>query len=385
MTTHAPTTKGSRVWLKRIAVAVWAPVAAELFLRLLAPVALMPRYVVASPYGIRVNQPSVTYWQRTPEVAVKLSINSQGIRADREIPLQKPPGVVRIVGLGDSFGMGYEVALEETFWAVAERELQAKGVQAQFVNLSVSGHGTAEELVMLRTVGFEFQPDLVVVAWGGSDLEDNQRSKLFRVDSGRVVPDQTVYLPGTAVQEFLGQFSLYRLISERCQLYSFVRETVAGEIKKTLLLLRSTGTTHPVNPTLLAHGDALDASQELAIALLSEMQRDCTTRGVPLLVLDLPGERDGVIESRFPDDPLGQDFGLRLARVDDSFVAHRNEPLFRRQGHGHYTPRGYELVGMALAEAIQRLLAESLQARPSDSGPTVESRGDLSTTPRGSR
>jgi hypothetical protein len=332
-----------------------------------------------------VNQPSVTYWQRTPEVAVKLSINSQGIRADREIPLQKPPGVVRIVGLGDSFGMGYEVALEETFWAVAERELQAKGVQAQFVNLSVSGHGTAEELVMLRTVGFEFQPDLVVVAWGGSDLEDNQRSKLFRVDSGRVVPDQTVYLPGTAVQEFLGQFSLYRLISERCQLYSFVRETVAGEIKKTLLLLRSTGTTHPVNPTLLAHGDALDASQELAIALLSEMQRDCTTRGVPLLVLDLPGERDGVIESRFPDDPLGQDFGLRLARVDDSFVAHRNEPLFRRQGHGHYTPRGYELVGMALAEAIQRLLAESLQARPSDSGPTVESRGDLSTTPRGSR
>lgn len=385
MTTHAPTTKGSRVWLKRIAVAVWAPVAAELFLRLLAPVALMPRYVVASPYGIRVNQPSVTYWQRTPEVAVKLSINSQGIRADREIPLQKPPGVLRIVGLGDSFGMGYEVALEETFWAVAERELQAKGVQAQFVNLSVSGHGTAEELVMLRTVGFEFQPDLVVVAWGGSDLEDNQRSKLFRVDSGRVVPDQTVYLPGTAIQEFLGQFSLYRLISERCQLYSFVRETVAGEIKKTLLLLRSTRTTHQVNPTPLAHGDALDASQELAIALLSEMQRDCTARGVPLLVLDLPGERDGVIASRFPDDPLGQDFGLRLARVDDSFVFHRNEPLFRRQGHGHYTPRGYELVGMALAEAIQRLLAESLQARPSDSGPNFESRGDLSTTPRGSR
>jgi lysophospholipase L1-like esterase len=303
-----------------------------------------------------VNQPSVTYWQRTPEVAVKLSINSQGIRADREIPLQKPPGVLRIVGLGDSFGMGYEVALEETFWAVAERELQAKGVQAQFVNLSVSGHGTAEELIELREHGLRYNPQVVVVAWGGSDVDDNLRARLFRLDGERLVRDQASYLPGTAAQAFLARFALYRWLSENCQLYSFARETVAGQVKNLLTQIRGGHDSRVLESDTAA---ASERSNRLAIALLREMERECHERSILFLVLDLPFERDSSFVSSFPVDPVGVDFGLQVIRVAEEFQRYQREELFRKRGHGHYTPRGYELVGRRLAEGVRQRIAAS--------------------------
>ena len=82
-----------------------------------------------------------------------METNSKGVRSDREIPYEKPAGVKRIVVLGDSYGMGYEVTLEDSFLGVMERRLQESGIEAEVVNLSVSGHGTAEELITLKEEG----------------------------------------------------------------------------------------------------------------------------------------------------------------------------------------------------------------------------------------
>jgi hypothetical protein len=109
----------------------WTLFACELFLRYLAPQPLMPRNVTASNFGIRVNTPNQSYWQITPEVRVNVRINSQGIRADEEIPLEKPAGVKRIVVLGDSYGMGYEVDLKDAFTTQMANRLNAAGERVQ--------------------------------------------------------------------------------------------------------------------------------------------------------------------------------------------------------------------------------------------------------------
>ena len=54
-----------------------------------------------------------------------LSTNGHGFRG-REVAHAKPPGVVRIVGLGDSVMFGQGVADDETYLAILEAELNAR-------------------------------------------------------------------------------------------------------------------------------------------------------------------------------------------------------------------------------------------------------------------
>ena len=70
-------------------------------------------------------------------------INSQGLR-DGEHAIPKPPGVLRIAVLGDSFTEALQVAAENAFWAVLERRLAASpGLDGRAVetrNFGVSGY-----------------------------------------------------------------------------------------------------------------------------------------------------------------------------------------------------------------------------------------------------
>ncbi|MEN8185362.1 MAG: hypothetical protein ABFS46_22835, partial [Myxococcota bacterium] len=85
-------------------------------------------------------------------------ISSYGLR-DREYPLEKPAGVFRVVVLGDSIGFGYCTAREllplpavfpERMEATLEKGA-ASGIPVEFLNLSVSGYGTEEEIALLET------------------------------------------------------------------------------------------------------------------------------------------------------------------------------------------------------------------------------------------
>ena len=72
---------------------LWSLFVAEMFLRIFAPVPMLPRYIRASDYGIRDNVPNATYEHNTPDYTITIRTNSKGIRADREIPYTKPKGV----------------------------------------------------------------------------------------------------------------------------------------------------------------------------------------------------------------------------------------------------------------------------------------------------
>jgi hypothetical protein len=190
-------------FLKPLALAAYALLFAELFLRIFAPQAIMPRYVTGTPWGVRGNIPNATYWHQTPEVTVQYRINSQGMRADRDYSVAKPEGTCRVAVYGDSFFVGYELPYSQTYAVRLEQELQAAGIHAEVLNFSVSGFGQAEMLRAHERFGRKFDPDVVLFEWHSTDPDDNVRSGLYRLEHGTVTPTNATYLPSIAVQDRL--------------------------------------------------------------------------------------------------------------------------------------------------------------------------------------
>jgi lysophospholipase L1-like esterase len=97
--------------------------------------------------------------------------NALGYR-DVDHAVEKPKGVYRIVVLGDSVGAGLKVErFEDTFPPILQKMLKDAGINAEVINLSVSGYNTQQEVETLRERGLQYSPDLVLVAYTLGDRE----------------------------------------------------------------------------------------------------------------------------------------------------------------------------------------------------------------------
>lgn len=106
-----------------------------------------------------------------------VELNAEGAR-DVDHAVEKPPGVHRILVLGDSYAAAFEVRREEAFWAVMGEALadcdRLGGRRVEVINLSKRGYGTADELLLWRRLGAKYAPDEVVLAfYVGNDLRNN--------------------------------------------------------------------------------------------------------------------------------------------------------------------------------------------------------------------
>lgn len=98
---------------------------------------------------------------------VRIRINAAGFRDDHDPPEEKPPGVVRVVMLGDSFGFSGKVPIEKTMPAVLASLLSgtSPGRRYEVFNLSVPGYNTEQEQLLLEERGLRYRPDVVLVAF----------------------------------------------------------------------------------------------------------------------------------------------------------------------------------------------------------------------------
>ncbi|OPX90607.1 MAG: hypothetical protein A4E53_00911 [Pelotomaculum sp. PtaB.Bin104] len=328
-------------------------IGAEIFLRIIAPVPILPRRVCAASYGIRGNKPNQTYWQRTPETTVKLKTNSKGIRADREIPYEKPVGVYRIVLLGDSFGMGYEVDYNDMFSTRLEWHLrESYQINAEVINLSTSGHGTAEELIVLQNEGLRYHPDIVLVQWHSTDYQDNIRSDLYGLKDGALYVKNETYLPAVKIRETLEKLFFYVWVEENSQFYTFFREFAAVKAKALLDSLRSTR-VRPNTVNQNNNESKEDYSTQLSVALLDKIKAVCSDRKIEFMILDIPRPRGSKeFYSVFPFEPDQLNGRYYLYSPIDDFKKANGQKIFWEKGHGHLTPLGCDIVGKGLAEYV---------------------------------
>lgn len=138
-----------------------------------------PLYLQLDPIRGTSLYPGAEGWQ-TREGNAYIKINSHGLR-DREYGRDKPPGAFRVAVLGDSFAEALQVAHSATFWSVLEKKLgrcPAMGERpVEVINFGISGHGTGQELLTLRHHVWQFDPDLVLLAfYTGNDIRNNSRA-----------------------------------------------------------------------------------------------------------------------------------------------------------------------------------------------------------------
>ena len=135
-----------------------------------------PYFYCSDPYRGWGLNPLAHGWYRREGLSY-LRINRDGFRGP-DYPLQKPPGVIRIAVLGDSYVEAMQVAENETFTAVIQRDLAdcpaLRGKRVEAINFGVDGYGTAQELAVLQRKAWAYSPDIVVLAiFLGNDIRNN--------------------------------------------------------------------------------------------------------------------------------------------------------------------------------------------------------------------
>jgi lysophospholipase L1-like esterase len=106
------------------------------------------------------------------EFSVDVRLNALGFR-ERRLPSPKPPGVLRVVALGDSFTQGYGVEEDEAWPRRLETLLDARRrALHQVVNLGVPGANPRDYVSHLQDPGLAYQPDVVIVTVMANDVQD---------------------------------------------------------------------------------------------------------------------------------------------------------------------------------------------------------------------
>jgi hypothetical protein len=319
---------------------------------------LYPRYHTDYHYGgyaLRGTRPNAEFWHTSIDGSWKFVTNSRGFRNTREFAYAKPAGTLRVLVLGDSQTLGYEVRQQATFAAALERHLARTGIAAEVLNTGVSGFSTAEELAFLENEGYRYHPDVVVVGFYANDFDDNLKAGLFELDAqGHLAELKYEHLPGVKIQNLIYSLAPVRWLSENSYFYSLLFNGVWEHFKASL-----TRSATAAEYAVAKNSGPSDHELRLATALLERMHAFCESRGMRLIVVDIPRQsaRYRFAESWPPPPPAGLEFvssRLLLERFEGVAELHVSH------GHHHIS----EFTHALIARELGRRIGEPARAVP---------------------
>lgn len=172
-------------------------------------------YFVPDPdTGYRIAPGSLGYFQG----GIAAAANRYGHRDD-PVDLDKPPGTLRVLAVGDSFTVGASVEQEEAYPQVLEELLrESLDAPVEVVNTGVGGWSPFQYAQYFEREGLRFGPDLVLVGlYVGNDAYDQHRSveQLPTAVRGRRVERGQAALPTSAKVWLYEHFHLARLLLNR--------------------------------------------------------------------------------------------------------------------------------------------------------------------------
>lgn len=317
--------------------------------------AILPRYVTQREYNdyvIRGNIPNARYWHKSFDGRWKFEINAQGFRSTQDTSYEKPEGVLRVLVLGDSFTAGYEVAQNETYAVVLERELQKRGIKAEVINAGVSGFSNAEELVFLEQEGVRYRPDIVVLGFYANDLEDNIRTGLFKLDQDKLVSQSKHYAPAAGIRDFLNSFFIYRWLSERSYLHNYLNSAATVWFKGLVEQKQKRAIAMQLTPR-----DSMDDYQsKLACRLVERLHQVSFNHQALFILLEIPKVERTQVSHSWPAKVCSPE-SVSDVFVDGLALLQReapNDTWYQPHGHRHWTPVSHAVAGRHLAELIAR-------------------------------
>ena len=337
------------------------------------------------------------WWRREGEAYIE--INDDGLR-DRHHDKPKPEGTIRIAVLGDSYAEARSVALEDTFWAVMERELQAcprfEGKAVEVINFGVTDYGTTQELLTLRDHVWDYQPDFVLLAFFANydvrnnsyELEVKKYRPFFRLHDGELVLDDSFRktAPYHLLSSWYGRIALessdhfvmlqmlnkasVRWMRERQGVEHFSMRNAMAEQHGFEIEQGLDGGIYapPVEPPW-------ERAWAITEALTATMAAEVRERGAEFLLVTLssgiqahpdPKVRQAFVEEAGIEDLWYPDRRMRALAAREGFAILNLAPALQRYaeehgtylhgfantelGTGHWNERGHEVAGKLVAD-----------------------------------
>jgi lysophospholipase L1-like esterase len=346
---------------------------AETAVRILKPQALNILYV--RPDGLLSHVPGIDIIQIGPETRTHVKINREGLR-DVERPRAKPPGVTRVLVLGDSMIEGLQVELPETMPKQLEQRLQAMLPQRRIdvINAGVSGSSGPYALQYLKEEGLSYAPDVVVVTFTSrNDIED--AAGAFGRRPARLY-ELKVFLRS--------HFHLYALLKRALDENDMLRNALAalGLVKSADPTRVRPGTWDVVSEEAYHYDGVVDGKEAVGyqrlFASYNGILSVCRARRIPVLFVLLPSYYQATGRAALLGNPLRVNRIVRNPREPmdrvTAFLTSRHAdvldlfPEARKRGETLYFPvdQHFSVAGNAWAaqETAKVILAKGWLSKP---------------------
>ncbi len=366
--------KALRSILAKIALALGSAlatlVAVDLVLLLVqGPVRVVEDFYEPAPDYAYKMQPNLTFEFANPYHGYRGTVhtNALGLRGG-PVVVPKPPGVARILFIGDSMTAGLEVNENDTFEAVCSR-LLGGAPHIDVVNAGVRGYNLDNVLAFLQNVGIGLEPDLVVYTFVDNDLTANADFS----------PETSDWSRGLTLSGLAGRIAAYSHLTYRFQLLQqqiTLRRQTDNKQNERVYVPRGLYALFTTTTYLT------DASAVLTGQRIAYMDSLCRVHGARFVLAGAPHRleisppaqdwlRQQLLKSTAADAAAAPDFdGVRryldwvaeragCARVDPIPAFRAGLPQARDywfHKDDHLNVRGHRLFGEIMAEKLRPLL-----------------------------
>ena len=111
---------------------------------------------------------------------LKVKINSQGLREDKDIKIPKPDGIYRILLVGDSFIFGTNIKLSNILERILNKSYNLKKIKFEVVNCGAASFSPLLHLARLKHQFLSLDPDAIIYLPDLTDVfDDTHRYKFF--------------------------------------------------------------------------------------------------------------------------------------------------------------------------------------------------------------
>ena len=191
-----------------------------------------------------------------------VQINSRGFR-DRERSYDKLANTLRIAVLGNSWTEALQVPVDKTYTADLENDLEAHGCFApkhvEVLNFGVAGYSTAQELLTLQKIVWNYHPDVVLLAfYPARDIANNLREL-----NNAVNPEQSPYYVYRQDQLVLDDSFRSLPVLEKRQI---LLQSLRYRVEEQSRLLQAVGALRTVGRTRVAMLDAKQKANSAGVA-----------------------------------------------------------------------------------------------------------------------
>ncbi len=274
----------------------------------------------------------------------RIDVNSLGFR-DREIDLEKPDGVRRVLVLGDSFAFGVGLKNEDRFSDMLQRMLPG---DVQVINCGVPGWGTDQEMLFYEKSLRRLKPDLILLtflmqndvvnnALAGPLIEVGTKPRFLCSGDGltmeAAVPPAKLSF-GARAKRWLRKSRLLLFVKRRFDMREY-RHHVEEDPRFVTHGYEAHRHLSHWSVYDVRGGDAIDDAWCVTERVLTRLAEDCRTDSAELVVLAFPSKPE-------VDEPWRAEMmrrtGVDAAHVDVAQPYRKLEPLCAELGVAYYYP-----------------------------------------------